>query len=202
METADIIIAVVGVVALTATTLGVVFYEELSGEQDIEFDSFSRSLGSVTGQAINGPTNFQFTAGDNATAATFEITVSWTGQSLNGGNAAISVQVTDPNGTVMNEQFSLAVGQNQQGGSGTYTVTVPEFFMTPGHAHTTDADSFNATQMWDMGYTVRLSVTDPSDGPVPGPVAGQVANYSWTADVSGSETYFMHRIAIEDAENV
>lgn len=197
MQTVDWIIASVGVAAIVATTLGVVFFEELVGEQDIIFEETDSTLAAGTAD-VTQPQAFTWDARNNATAASFEVSVTFSGQTLAGGSATVSIQVTYPDGTTQTQTETLTLGQNAQSATGTWTVPVTRFLALPEDTVATPDDDFDATHEWANGYEVAITVTGPSNpGAMP---PSQLSAPSYSATVSGTETHYAHRIGTGDSD--
>lgn len=197
MEKIDWVIAAVGLGAVLATTLGVVFYEELAGEQDVMFVEMEREVGSVTGQGVGSP--FQFMPMDNATGAVLDVVIHHTGTVRNSAGGSVLVEFTDPNGTVHSQTKPFAnAGPSPTGtqlADVSFTFDV-DFFDVPATTMTTDFASFNATKMWMDNYMVRITITNPTETPNVG------ATYTYTADLTLRERYFEARLASPDLGTV
>lgn len=193
METVDWIIATVGVVAIAATTLGVVFYEDLAGEQDVLFSETTNDLADATAN-VNSAQMISWDARDNATAASFDVQVDFSGQALQGGTASVRIDVRTPDGATVTQTEQLAIAAGATSASGSWSVPQIRFLALPA-ATTTQGEPFDATHTWSTGYSVTITVTPPG-GAAAFPPAGGAPSY--TATVGGTETYFQHRIGTTD----
>ncbi len=202
MEKIDWVIAGVGAVAVLATVIGVVFYEDLAGEQDVRFASMEREVAALTGQTPNAP--FQFMPGNNATGAALEVVIHHTGTARNPSGGSVRVEFTDPNGTTVQDTKSFTCGgcpsaTGTQLADLTFTFDV-DVFGVPADAKTTDFSSFDQTKTWMDNYVVRITITPPTDQSSALPAGG--ATYTFTADLRLVERYYEARLGTPDLENV
>ncbi len=205
MEKVDLIIAGVGAVAILATVLGVVFYEEIDGKQDVEFQTGHRAVSLLGG---NVDQNFQTAAGNNATGAWLNVTVTFDGEAYNpDGDASVEVRFTDPNGTVHIRRGDVPIpdgpsAQPLTGGEVTLRFNV-DFLTKPANTETDDLETFEMMHMWDNPYMVSIAVTPPGDtGNLPGPLGGQGASYTFSATFELMERYYFHVGSVADPENI
>lgn len=196
METVDWTIAGIGVVALVATVVGVVLYDDLAGDVDTTFTVAERDLGSLEG-AVDSPASFQFLSGKNATAASFEVQIDFSGQAVQGGSATVNIEVTGPNDAMMTCTPSMTIAGQATSASETFTCALDAFTDVP--ADTTESNLPDAVT-YSEGYTVRVSVTPPSDTTVP--VIGAGASYSFSATVTGTESYYHATPVLPETETL
>lgn len=183
MQKVDLVIAGVGVLAVLATTLGVVFYDEAVGEETVSFvevtdeGAFSESPTMASGQQ-----EFTFALPDNATGATFTVDVDWTGQAVNPtSSGSVEVVLIGPDGNQSAPQ-SAAITATRGAASGGIASPVEvtlRWADVPEERQATDG--VDETLTWDQPVTVRITITDPTDTSV----AGQGASYSYQVEITG-----------------
>lgn len=188
MQTVDLVIGGLGVVAVIATTLGVVFYEEAAGEQTLEF----RETGAPDSDSRNGVSagehDLSIDLPDNATALTgMRVTITFTGSqspvAQDGGSYSVEVHAPgDANCT----------GDEAAWGAGETTISLDNcrFAQPPSPVETTDPGSVDETITWDEPFTVTVSITDPDDA-----LAGN-AGATYTYDIEFSANVQSYRAAI------
>lgn len=198
MQGVDVVITGVGVVAVVATVLGVVFYDVAAGVDEISFEEVDIE-GSLTDSADGGAGmhDLTFDLPDNATAATGEVTVTFTGQAGLGGTVNFDVWFIGPNGTDTSDSrvsgsFTLENGDE----SGSDTVELPLFrwYDVPGPVNATDTEDVDKTVSWDEPLTIRVEITNPEDQLIGAP--GNIVTYSY--DVEGEVELQQFRIAPRD----
>ncbi len=195
MQKVDAVIAVVGAVALIATVVGVVFYEDLAGEQDIVFLASNMTAASQTG--ANGA-SFSFAVPNNATGASLAVVVDFTGQSGQGGTSQIQIDITGPNGTSMRHTGTMSIGPNAN--SGTMSVPVDMFsWASAPAARVANLDNVDETMEWTTPLTVTVTASTPNDPlqAIPG-----VVSYSFTSTVTPTFSVYAASAATPELENL
>jgi hypothetical protein len=178
MQKVDIVIAGVGVVALIATTLGVVFYEEASstGEPSLETVTDEGALmHTFTGMAAGSTVTHDFQLPDNATAATFDLAISFTGQSGQGAGITFSAHFVDPNGNLSNPPATttMAIGANTGAGSTTLTIPLHSFYTMP--------DDVTRAHPWSTPLQLVVTASSANDA-----LSGVPAvNYTFSVAATG-----------------
>ena len=202
MQKIDWIIAGVGAVALVATLLGVLYDDELTGAQDVTFSLDERTLTVASATDFATSTALETAAGMNATAAKIDVTVDFTGNAVAPqGTASVRVVVTGPDGVASEPQTAAMTIANAAGGGTGTPVTLSfdlDFGMAPANATVDDVDSLDESTSWDLPYKIEVSVTPPTDTFTGLPGAG--ATYTFSANASIAESYYMHRIVAPDIE--
>ncbi len=194
LQKVDAVIAGVGAVALLATVLGVVFYEELAGEQEITFPTSDVALTAQEG-ASGTPLNFALP--DNATHATLAVEVVFSGQAGQGGSATIQVDMTGPGDFVGTASSSMAIAPGDT--TGTVTFEVPEFaWATVPEPVTAEPGSIDETQSWDEDLVVTVTVTPPADAL--GAIPGGAISYSFQATVTPTVSVYEAFAEIPEVE--
>ncbi|MGB1585530.1 MAG: hypothetical protein ACPHID_00600 [Thermoplasmatota archaeon] len=201
MEKIDWIIAGVGVVALVATTLGVLYEEDLTGAQDITFPLDERTINVPQSTAFASAGTLTAPAGENATAAAMDVTVSFEGNAVAPqGGATVRVTVTDPAGNVLPAQTQTMTINNAANGGGGVDVVFSfdlDFGTVPADTTVDDVDDLDASNTWADGYTIDVSVTNPAD---PFTNVPNGATYSYAAAAAITESYYMHQVVVTDIQ--
>lgn len=194
LQKVDAVIAGVGALALLATVLGVLAYDELAGEREVTFPTTEETLGAQQG---NAGTPLTFTLPQNATAARLAVDVTFDGQSGQGGTAQVTIDVTGPEGLTHRHTDSMTIGSNIV--STSTTIDVPLFSWTePPEPRTADPASVDETRTWDEPLTVTVTVQAPND-PLTA-IPGNVVTYSFTATVTPTVTVYGEAFEQPDVE--
>lgn len=187
MQKVDLAIIGLGVVALAATVLGVVFFDELQGDDDIAFPEASSDLPTRGPEALaSGAVAFEWDAPDNATGAELEVTVRLADGSIvvTGGEATVRVVLHGPDGSTaayVNETWSI--GPGAQPGEQT-TVTINSTWLRPPASVKGDFDMVDETRTWSEPIHLEVRVEAPSATALP------VEQYNFDAEATGSvDTY-------------
>ncbi len=178
MQTVDIVIGALGFVAVAATVLGVVFYDEIAGDRDIIFPEEAVALEQDTETVSAGSADFEFVLPENATKAELDIEVVFSGQAIQGGTATIEVVVTGPDGSTsapVTQTMTIGPGAT----SATTTFPVEYRWADPPNATTGDPATYDQDV---LTWAEPLKVTVTVDGP--GEVL-PVAEYNFDAVVGG-----------------
>lgn len=204
MENIDWIIVAVGVVALVATTAGVLYEEDLVGATDITFVEDSREFTIPTSSNFATSTELTAPAGMNATGADLSVVVSFTGQAqAPQGTASITVRVVAPDGETDDSDTRTMTFANAAGGGGaqpvTFTFTDLNFGAVPTNTSTEEPGSFDANMTWEGGYTIQVTVSPPAD-PFTNGVGAAQATYTFTAGATVTERFFQHVVDTPDIE--
>ncbi|MHB1260983.1 MAG: hypothetical protein ACYC2H_04625 [Thermoplasmatota archaeon] len=181
MRKADLVLAVLAVVAVAATAVAGLSGDRWTGERTYRFESHQESLPpSELSPAGGAGARFNWTVPDNATSANLTITLYYNGQAFRGGNAIVSVRITTPDGENQPPVTqSWVIPQGSTGEEMTLNASAVWDHMprtlrdTSGHSH---------ARTWTKPLVVLVTVEQPSDVPL--------ANYEFTASVSGSVTVF------------
>jgi hypothetical protein len=193
MERVDILIGIVGVLALLATGLGIALYDD--GETAYVVRDATADLGSQgPATADTQGTEFAFELPDNALGATFEVTVTAGGQAPTGGAVSVTLVVDEPDGTTSQNTFSFDYAQ----GSGTGTVTTEGAWTErPEDFRGDEADVEARTKAWPEGVVVTVFVDGPCAGPLPLPVCFD----TYEATVAGMADVYQITFAVPDVES-
>ncbi len=203
------VIAVVGALAIVATTLGVVLYDEISGNEELTFelvtDEGFYAGGTDAPVAGGGPARqFSFAVPDNATSADFSVTVTFRGNSGEGGTAVVSAYFVDPTGNQSNtDQKNLVIPMNSDGATPSVTLKLAgTWAQAPNATETTDADAAAAeatTSYEGKLITVHVTIGAVNDrlvGVVPG------LNYSYDIEITGDLTRYERHEELPDPSTV
>lgn len=199
MQKVDIVIGVVGALALVATVVGVLLFDSGEAEYGYAFseaDAYNEQERPVS-QAFEWPTP------QNATGATFTVEVICSGgQALAGGDGSITVEITGPDNTTYTsepESFTIDPGMTCDSSS-VHTFSVNYTWMTdlPDHFHGTAEEKEAQAKVWDADTVVRITVTSPNDPSSGLPLPGQALSYS--AKVSGTATVFHLQTELADPQ--
>jgi len=196
MQKVDAVIAVVGAVALIATVVGVVFYEDLAGEQEIVFTTGNMAATAMTGS--NGEA-LSFAVPNNATGAALAVTVDFSGQSGQGGTAQIQIDITGPNGTSMRHTGTMAIGPNANSVSVPIAVDMFSWATVP-EARVADPNSVDETMEWTTPLTVAVTVTAPADPLLT--IPGNLVNYNFSATVTPTFTVYTATVVTPEVETL
>lgn len=196
MEKVDIIIGVVGIVALIATGLGVAFYDDINAIEDWQIQETEHEVTAGPESAEDGlERQFTFTTPQNATGASFEVTVTAESQNpAQQGDVTVQLTLTGPDGSEVTETFSFPFSD----GSATFTIEALDWAETPDDFSGNEDDLATYTTEWDEDIVLDVVVdgpgtTDPLPLPgVPGPtytaeVAGTIHAYQAVLDLPDSE---------------
>lgn len=183
------VIAIVGVTAIVATTLGVVLYDEVAGNEQLNFELVTDEgffSGTETGVS-GGPREFAFALPDNATSAAFDVTVTFKGRAGQGGTVQVSAYFVDPTGNRSNEdQKTLTMSANEGPGDAVTLSLAGTWAAMPNGTETTDveADAKAAATSWDgKPLIVYITISAPAGDGLVG-VVPQV-NYSYDIALTG-----------------
>ncbi|MGB0652458.1 MAG: hypothetical protein ACPGQL_04595 [Thermoplasmatota archaeon] len=191
MQKVDIAIAVVGVVAVVATLVGIATYED--GANHYTFPETTVALAEQTGDVGASPVAFQWEVPANAIGASFTVVVDGTGQAIAGGSGTINVLLTGPDGSTETATGAISFGPGA--GSAQATITIENTWgMAPEELDGTQADADAKSISWDMPIIVEVSAEAPS-----GPLAGN--GFAFTATLSGEATAFEAVQDTPDAES-
>lgn len=182
VQRVDVVLVLLAAVAVFATAAGALSSDKLSGEHMVRYDAVTGDL------AAQGPANaggsgarFNWTVPDNATSARLNVTVSFTGQSVQGGSSTVTVRVTMPDGRPSSSTTSLQI---PAGSSSPVSVTldVPVSWAPFPSDVREGKDGGAATLHWPMPLEIVVVASRPSDVPL--------ANYMFMATAAGTvESY-------------
>lgn len=192
MQRVDILIGIVGVVALLATGLGIALYDD--GETNYVVRDADAGLGSQGPVAADtSGTAFSFDLPDNAFQATFEVTVTAGGQAPTGGAVSVTIVVDEPDGSSTQNTFSF----DYSAGSGSGSVTTEgDWIERPQDFRGDQSDVDGHRTSWPEGITVTVYVDGPCAGPLPLPVCLD----TYEATVSGTAATYEIAPEIPDVE--
>jgi hypothetical protein len=178
---ADVVLAILAVVALAATAVAGLSGDRWTGERTLRFATHDVALAPSPLEDVGGAgASFNWTVPDNATAANLTISLYFQGQAFRGGSATVSVRIVAPTGE--NEPpvtQSWVIPQGATSGEMSLTAfsmwdEAPESFR--------DTTSEGHGRSWSRPLEVLLTIGAPSDVPL--------AQYSFTAQVSGTVSVF------------
>ncbi len=194
MQKVDLVIGGVGVIALIATTLGVVFYDDATGAEDIQLetvtqsDFFTHDFGAM---AAGSTDENAFDLPANATGASFEVTFDFAGQTGSGGTVNFAVHLMDPTGNMSQEATgSMTLGQGATSGSTTVDVPLYTWATQPEEPTTLD---------WSQPLTLVVTISAPQGEQFPGvgPLGG-VVNYTFNVSATGDLQLFQEAVSTPD----
>ncbi len=192
MQTVDMVIAGVGVAAILATTLGLVFYEEAAGLETVTFQEVEGPAFGGDEVASSGQNTFSFAIPLNATMAEADITV--TATRTNGAGAAsgsFSAFLQHPNGNQSDPGAgTFSWGAASQGGTATGNAQIAafRFWDAPAAMETSSPEDVDVTQDWgETELALVIDITSPAGAP--GPLGG-VTTYSYTVTIAGQYTVY------------
>lgn len=181
MRKVDVVLVALGVVAAVATTVAVAKSGDWTGERTY---TFAEGVVPFAEQgptpAASAPARFEVPAAANATGATVDVLVAYSGQAVQGGMAVIRVAGVAPDGTNLQPLTkTMAIGQGNTAGevAFTFNATWAEAPETVRDTQTPDGYS------WEMPLVLSVTVERPSDLPA--------ATYAFTASVSGTFDAFV-----------
>jgi hypothetical protein len=181
MRKADLVLAILVVAAVAATAVGGLSGDRWTDERTLRFSSQEVPLPSQGPTSAGGAgARFNWTVPDNATAANLTIALSFTGQSIRGGTATVSVRVTTPDGKgqpPVTQSWTVPQGST----SGQTVVNVTAIWA---QAPTTLRDTTDEGHAlaWSRPLEVLVTVDRPADLPL--------AQFAATATASGTLVVF------------
>lgn len=180
MEKVDILIGVVGLVALIATGLGVALYDDGAHDYVIGSDTLAVTAGPEPVDAAGF--SFEFVAPDNAYGADLSVRIVASGQANPTDTVTVTINILPPEGsdaqpTTGMESFSFA---DVQAGVD-IAVMADDWVELPKAFRGDDAEVDAKTTMWGGPYTVEVFVDAPGTNPLSLVQLGD----SYTAEVSG-----------------
>ncbi len=189
------VIAIVGALAIVATTLGVVFYEEIAGEEELKFELvtdegfYADATPAPVGASSELP--FSFAVPDNATSADFDVTITFRGRSGQGSDIQVSAYFVGPTGNrSAPAQDTLTIAANNQNGGQSITLNLADTWATmPAVGNSTDIDAAaeEATVSY-AGKLITVYVTIGANSDALSGIAG--INYAYDVEVAGDLTRF------------
>jgi len=195
MAKVDVLIGAMGGVALLATVLGVVFYEELSGTREYTFLEYAVPLDEREDAVGAQPTSFIYGTPDNATAIDLSVQVSFSGQAIVGGSATVIVQFLAPDGNVTEKQAELSIARGAT--SATTTVDLEARWADPPDDVEVEGAlnaTAHATSWAGMPMEVRITVEPP------GTEIPALSDYRFTATIDGELRVYRSSVKAADAE--
>jgi hypothetical protein len=177
----DVVLVALGVVAAVATSVA---FAKSDGWTDERTYTFSEGFVPFAAQgptpAASAPARFEVPAAANATGATVDVLVAYSGQAIQGGTAVIRVSGVAPDGTNLPPLTkTLAIGQGNTAGEFGFTFNAT-WAEAPGTVRDTQEP---AGYSWGMPLVLTVTVERPSDLPA--------ATYAFTASVSGTFDAFV-----------
>ena len=181
MRKADVVLAVLVVLAVVATAVGGLSGDRWTDERTLHFASHQETLAAQGPSPAGGAgARFNWTAADNATSANLTVSLAFTGQALRGGTATVSIRVTSPDGHAQPPiVHSWAIEQGAT--SGTTTLNVSASWANQPDTLRDTTDDGHAF-VWSQPLVVAIVVERPADLPL--------AQFAFTASVSGTLTTF------------
>lgn len=182
MEKVDIVIGVVGIVALIATGLGVAFYDDINALEDWNIQDTEHSVTAGPEEAEDGlEREFSFTTPDNATGASFEVTITAESQNpAQQGDVTVRLTLTGPDGSQVEETYSFPF----EDGSATFPIESLGWAEVPDGFSGNEDDLDSRSTSWDDDIVLEVIVDGPgTTDPVPLPGAPAP---TYTAEVSGT----------------
>lgn len=175
MRKADVVVVVLAVAVVLVTLTGVAASDRWTGERTFGFAA-GEEPAPPQGPAPAGPApaRFEWPAPDNATAIALNVTITFTGQALQGGQATIRIGGTAPDGSNLPASImTLAIPQGATSSSVDLPYAAAWLEMpddvrdtrTPPPAH------------WAAPLVITVSVDAPGDAPI--------ATYAFTAQAVG-----------------
>lgn len=171
-----LVVGLLAVAALVVTAVGVAKSDDWTRERTYEFHATQAAIpGGAALAAGSAPARFEYALAANATGSQLEATVSFSGQAVQGGNAAIRVKATAPDGrttTTVTAVLTIA-----QGGTSAEVVVRLAFTWLDLPGAVTDTQQPDGTT-WALPLVIEVTVERPADLPV--------ATYGFTATVAGT----------------
>lgn len=196
MEKVDIVIGVVGIVALVATGLGVAFYDDINGIEEWHIRTYETDLESQsqTGVGDMEEVDFLWDTPRNATGAVLDVTVTvQPGTPLDSGSVTVTLRLQGP-GDV--DLVSAVDSFDIADGSATFSITGMDWTETPEDFEGNDADKEDRIRDWDEPFTLAVIVDGPDAlTPLPGFPAA-----TFDVEVSGTATVYEAVPDIPDIE--
>lgn len=182
MRKADLVLAILVVLAVVATVVAGLRGDSWTDERTLRFASHSQELAAQGPAPAGGAgASFNWTLPDNATMANLTVKVSFAGQAVRGGMATVSVRLALPDGTSpapITKSMPIAQGAT----SGDLTLSAEAMWdETPDHLR--DTTNAGHTHSWSTPLQVTITVESPP-GDLP------VARYGFTAQASGTLDVF------------
>lgn len=207
MEKIDTIIGVVGFVAIAATVLGVIFYEELAGEEDYKISLQTETLDNQQ-MVVNGAgTDFFFALPDNATEAHVTIQLSCTdGQALDPATVTLTGEAFGPDDNSTSGPTStaptIAAGTTCSGGNVGGPMTLHVAFHDAPKNFTSNPSDIGDSLTVDWGNkTLRVNVMASSTTQAPGIPGGVVGTFVFSADVGVEVTSYYAAKVVPEVES-
>jgi len=188
MGRVDTVIAIIGIVLLVAAGTGLVYSQEWSGLEEYHFAQATDDLPALTFPATP-VAEFEWAVLDNTTGANLTVTVTYDGQAVQGGNAAIGIELVAPSGEVVRTQTEvLAVQPLSNRGFIQFEVNagwlaVPEDVRSR-------PDNLPGSEVAVGPLTLRVTVDGPADT-----AGGVVGPLSFAVEASGVAHYFQAQSA-------
>lgn len=181
MRKADVVLAVLVVLAVVATAVGGLGGDRWTNERTLRFASHAETLPPSALEPAGGAgASFNWTMPDNATSANLTVSLYFTGQAVRGGSATVTVRITAPTGKgepPVTSSWTIPQGAT----SGETTLTVEAFWdEMPAELRDTTDEGHGRT--WPEPLEVLVLVERPADLPL--------AQYAFTAQASGTIRVF------------
>ncbi len=194
MQTVDMVIAGVGVAAILATTLGLVFYDEAAGIDTVTFQELDGPTFGDEQPQSPGAQTYTFALPMNATQARADITVAVEriggGVGPFSGSASAFLRVNGTESTTDDTQFAL--GNQQDSTSGTMTIPYFRILDVPMAQNTTDLAAFDASHDWgDVELEVVVTITGMQSD-APGGITPPQNNFVYTVTIAGDYQVYKH----------
>lgn len=181
MRKADVVLIVLGVLAVWATLAGALAGDRWTDERTVRFATMEVPLGSMGPEPADGAgARLDWTVPPNATAANFVVLLTFQGQAIQGGTAVVSLRVTTPDGHAQPPVVhTWTIPQGATGASLELNATA-QWFDVPGTLRDTTSSSHGVA--WNRPLEILVVVEAPGDLPV--------ATYSFEAGASAAVTTY------------
>lgn len=178
VERFDIGLAILGVVAIIVISVAFASGSSWADEHQVTYGATSAELASQGPFNARGAgANFNWSVPDNSTSATFQVTVTFTGQAIQGGIATVTARLQMPDGHYAHDVTApLTIGQGATSVTATFNITgtwakIPESSRDTGKA-------IGSPMTWSAPLRLLVSASPPSDLPA--------ATYGFAASASGA----------------
>jgi hypothetical protein len=176
----DVAVAALAVLAAAATAVGGLSGDRWTEERTLRFAEHAQPLPPAGAPAGPGGGLLDWTVPENATSASVDVTVAFSGQAARGGAATVTLRVTAPDGTVRPDVTrAFPIPQGATSAQVALNASV-EWAQAPGDLR--DTRSGGHALQWTRPLEVLVLVQGPSDLPV--------ARYSYTASGTGTVAYY------------
>lgn len=166
MAKVDTVIAAAGIALLVFAAGGLLWAQEFADLQDHEFTLREVPLEGQQKPIVSGTKESLEWHGlpPNATGATLQLTITYTGQAVQGGTATVDMELVGPDGTLERETATFAVAPGASSGQAVFPLSVT-WGSVPGPLR---GQSDDLPEARDAEGPLRLSVAvqGPADVPL------------------------------------